>query len=320
MTSDRRSYSDQMARRIRCLRIGSFDCLVRGGVFNEEEAHAVLPYLEIRYSTEGFCIACVHARRARNEVGWVPEDEPAPGESAARALRVRIGSKGFVYHRQDEGDIVVFWTSTKSNGYAELLEIFAAASNELESRHRIALTYALGGWRTDLVDARGSLDEAQRLLSRGGDPPHLMAAGDEARWIRDIAGYSDEHVGLCANEPVRSIQTYILEHFRDPSLALSSIASRFRLTETYLSQLFKEHTGLNYSVFLERNRVEEARRLLEQSELSISEVGSCVGYQINSTFYRAFRRMYGVSPTTFRNELRGRARSERQANGHAVAV
>ena len=253
-------------------------------------------------------------------MAWIREDEPSPAESAARVVRVHVGTKGFVYHRHDAGDIVVFWTSTKNEGHAELRKVFAAASGELESRHRIALTYALGGWRTHLVEAHDSLDEAQRLLSRGGDSPHLLTRGDDAQWIHDIAGSSDERIGLCANEPVRSIQEYILERFRDPNLALSSTASRFRLTETYLSQLFKEHTGLNYSVFLERNRVEEARRLLEQNELSISEVGSRVGYQINSTFYRAFRRMYGVSPTTFRNESRGRARSDRRANGHAVAV
>jgi len=320
MTSSRGSYSDQMARRIRCLQIGSFDCLIRGGVFGEEEARAILPYLKIHYSTDGFCVACARARHARSQVAWLSADEPSPAESAARALRVHVGTKGFVYHRHAAGDIVVFWTSTRSHGYEELREVFAAAAGELESRHHIALTYALGGWRTDLVEAHDSLDEAQRILSRSGESPGLVNGTDDARWIHCVDGHNDEQIGLVANEPVRSIQEYILEHFRDPSLALSSIASRFRLTETYLSQLFKEHTGLNYSVFLERNRVEEARRLLEHSELSISEIGSRAGYQINSTFYRAFRRIYGVSPTTFRNGVRGRSRSERRTSGHAVAV
>jgi two-component system, response regulator YesN len=100
----------------------------------------------------------------------------------------------------------------------------------------------------------------------------------------------------------RNITAYILEKFRDPNLTLYMVASNFGLSETYLSQFFKEQTGNNYSAFLETTRIEEARRLLLEENITVAEVASKVGYMTNSTFYRAFKRVYGVSPTTYRED------------------
>lgn len=320
MIAKSQGYSDQMARRIRCLKIGSFDCLVRGGVFTEVEARAVVQYLEIRYSAEGFCIACARAQHENATVGWLHDDDLSPTESAARVLRVRTGNRGFVYHRHDEDDIVLLWTSKREGGHEEVRRMFAAASQELASRHGIVLAYTVGGWRTELVAAHESLAEARTLFARGGGATGISGGEMLSVWTDELSAFRAERAGLCANEPVRSIQEFILEHYHDHNLTLKTVASRFRLTETYLSQLFKEQTGTNYSVFLEQNRVEEARWMLEQSELGISEVASRVGYEINSTFYRAFHRIYGMSPTTFRKMARGRAHSGPGPSGHAVAV
>jgi len=320
MTTARAGYSGQMARRIRCLQIGSFDCLIRGGIFTEEDALAIIPYLEIRYSGDGFCIASVRARHASEKTGWLHDAQLSPAECAARVMKVHTGNRGFVYHRSTQDDVVLFWSSSHERSHDAIHDMFAAASEELKSRYDVSLAYAVGGWRTRLVDAHESLAEAHSLLLRGGgtfDECHGASASD---WAAESGDMPTEHVGLCPHEPVRTIQAYILENFRDPNLALSTIASRFRLTETYLSQLFKDQTGVNYSVFLEQNRIEEARRLLEQSELSISEVVARVGYHINSTFYRAFRRMYGVSPTGFRNQLCVRRKAARRGDAQLIAV
>ncbi len=102
---------------------------------------------------------------------------------------------------------------------------------------------------------------------------------------------------------INRIRGYILGNFRDPNLTLYMVASSFGLSETYLSQFFKEQTGENYSVFLEMTRIEEARRLLLEEDSTVADAACSVGYMTNSTFYRAFKRVYGVSPTTYREDI-----------------
>ncbi len=86
-------------------------------------------------------------------------------------------------------------------------------------------------------------------------------------------------------------------------LNLFLVASHFGLTEKYFSQFFKEQTGENFSVYLERIRMEKARELLAESDTPIKDVASGVGYQNVNTFYKAFRRFSGVSPRVFRDRL-----------------
>ena len=315
---DHSGYSDQMARRIHCLQIGSFDCLIRGGVFDEIEARAIVPYLDVRLSRDGYCIAYARATRERAEISWFHEEEEHPADSAERAIRVRLGRNGFVYRRHEEDDLVLLYSSVRESGHATICEMLEKAAADLASRHQIVLEYAVGGWRTDLVDAHASFGEATSAFARGESLPFSDGVDDGA-WAGTYADDQADGSHLCANEPVRSIQEYILEHFSDPKLALRSIAAQFGLTETYLSQLFKEQTGLNYSAFLEEHRIEQARHLLERSELSVSQVAGRVGYQTNSTFYRAFRRIHGASPTAYRGTIRRNgtpARPER----HRIAV
>ena len=105
-------------------------------------------------------------------------------------------------------------------------------------------------------------------------------------------------------ELVNRIKEYIRSNYRDPNLTLYMVASSFGLTETYLSQFFKEQTGENYSAFLEKVRIHEARRLLLEEGVSVAASARSVGYLINSTFYRAFKRIFGMSPSTYREQVR----------------
>jgi AraC-like DNA-binding protein len=289
-------YSDQMARRIRSLQRGSFDSLLRGGVYSEDEARAILPYLEVRYDPTGYCIAVVRVHRVVRDVPHWSEDDTHPGDDAERVLRVHIGKRGYVYRRRAD-EIVVFWSDSITADADQLRRRIVAASTELESRSGATLEHGIGEWQTSLVDAGRSLREAERRLEVGAlDAPD--SSDGENQTIPFPA------TDLCTREPGRSVQHYVLRHYRELDLALGSIARHLDFTETYLSQIFREQTGVTYSLFLERIRVEAARRLLQASSLSISEIAARVGYQTNSTFFRAFRRMHKQGPSAYRNAAR----------------
>ena len=95
---------------------------------------------------------------------------------------------------------------------------------------------------------------------------------------------------------IERVCQYIQENYADPSLAVSSIATAFHLSDKYLSQLFKEQTGSKISAFIEQKRIDLACRLLRSTTLSVSEVGVASGYALTHTFRVAFKRSLGVTP------------------------
>ena len=88
-------------------------------------------------------------------------------------------------------------------------------------------------------------------------------------------------------------------------LSLAEIASAAYLSEFHFARLFKKITGFTPHAYLAGLRVERARRLLAESDLSIVEVGAAVGYASQSHFTKVFREATGLTPRAFRQALQG---------------
>lgn len=100
------------------------------------------------------------------------------------------------------------------------------------------------------------------------------------------------------------IVLYINDHFQDPNISLYAIASHFNLSESYLSQFFKEQSGETFSSYLEQLRISLACRLIAQGSLSIDNIAVQAGYNSTHSFRRAFKRTMGVSPSSYK-EMQG---------------
>lgn len=95
---------------------------------------------------------------------------------------------------------------------------------------------------------------------------------------------------------VEEIKKYIEEHYSDSDLSLVSIAQVFFITEAYVSKLFKRISGQNFSKYIEKIRMENARSLLDEGR-TITEVSALVGYNSPQAFRRAWKRYYGGVPS-----------------------
>lgn len=100
---------------------------------------------------------------------------------------------------------------------------------------------------------------------------------------------------------VEEIKDYIKAHYCESDMGLTRVGSEFRMSESYLSSLFKEQSGGNFGDFLETLRIEKACELLQDRTITVNEVAEEVGYNSVQSFRRAFKRVKGVSP----KELRG---------------
>jgi AraC-like DNA-binding protein len=99
-----------------------------------------------------------------------------------------------------------------------------------------------------------------------------------------------------------SIASYIDVNYGDKNLSLTSVADIFRISEPYLSSIFKQFLGINFSTYMEGIRIDKAKEFLEKTNLSIGEISDNVGYGSVNSFCRAFKRVTGISASEYRKK------------------
>ena len=95
---------------------------------------------------------------------------------------------------------------------------------------------------------------------------------------------------------------FIGEH-QTEDLSLGQVAHAVNMSSFYFCKMFKKATGLNFTDYLSRLRIEKAKTLLLNPNLRISEIAYEVGFQSLTHFNRVFKKIAGESPTKFREKL-----------------
>lgn len=113
-------------------------------------------------------------------------------------------------------------------------------------------------------------------------------------------GYMELMKSKHNNQLVIEIRQYIEEHYGDSSLSLTHISDRFKVNGKYVSQLFKEQTGVNFVDFLMNLRIGHAKRLLLESSEPINDIARLVGYDVPLSFARTFKKIVGMTPSDYR--------------------
>ncbi|MEC0131310.1 MULTISPECIES: helix-turn-helix domain-containing protein [Paenibacillus] len=120
----------------------------------------------------------------------------------------------------------------------------------------------------------------------------------------------EELCGLIANKKkdihiqiIKQIKDYTAKNYSDTELTLYRVAEQVERPEKYISQLFKEVTGVNFSDHLIKVRMDQAIILLKENGLTVDEIAVRVGYNSSHSFRRAFKRLMGVSPSTYRQSV-----------------
>jgi AraC-like DNA-binding protein len=110
-------------------------------------------------------------------------------------------------------------------------------------------------------------------------------------------------------EPVEfwKARKFIEQHLAE-ELSLTKVARVVNISANYLSEKFKQVTGVNFVDYIVRARFENATHLLEDVDVRISEIAFAVGFQSLSQFNRVFKTLSGKSPTEFRASLLKRSK------------
>jgi AraC-like DNA-binding protein/ligand-binding sensor protein len=104
---------------------------------------------------------------------------------------------------------------------------------------------------------------------------------------------------------IRRAKEYIYEHHTE-HLSLARAAKAVNMSTFYFCKMFKKVTGINFTDYLSRVRIEKAKNLLLNPNLRVSEIAFEVGFESLTHFNRVFKKLLGQSPTEYRAQLLAR--------------
>ena len=110
-------------------------------------------------------------------------------------------------------------------------------------------------------------------------------------------GNPTKHIDL-----VTEIQKYIDAEYMN-NITIEELGSRFYLDRYYLSHIFKEYTGYSLKQYLTLSRLNESRILLKDTDLSINEICTTIGFSDINNFIRYFRKEYATTPLVYRKSI-----------------
>lgn len=111
-----------------------------------------------------------------------------------------------------------------------------------------------------------------------------------------MSSSENETASLLADEVVR----YLEQNYADYNLSSKSIAQEHHISVPYLNRLFKQKTGKTIALYLKQLRLEGARRMLTDTNLSVEAIARRVGFENTKYFYTLFKNEFGVSPSNYR--------------------
>lgn len=229
-------------------------------------------------------------------------DQWAAGEH--RILSASSGEEALHHARQQPVDVVVTDISMpEMNGlsllaelknlHPHLVSIVLSAYSEF-SYAQEALRLGVVNYlvkpisKTKLIDAVEealvlSVERTRTSMAAKVADSRVMTARDEAK----------------AAGPVEKAMHYIDSHIDHP-LSLAEVAEHVYLNPNYFSMLFKEKTGMTFSEYVTRTRLQEAKQLLLTTDLTIEAVAERTGYSTAKYFSKMFKEFEGVTPGKYK--------------------
>ncbi|MET9727761.1 GlxA family transcriptional regulator [Streptomyces zaomyceticus] len=124
----------------------------------------------------------------------------------------------------------------------------------------------------------------------------LRRPGNQAQFSAQLAAQT------ARREPLRDLQQWITEH-PEEDLSVEALAARARLSPRHFARAFRAETGTTPGRYVDRVRIEHARRLLEETSRGVEEVARAAGYGTSEAMRRAFTKALGTAPADYRRRF-----------------
>jgi transcriptional regulator GlxA family with amidase domain len=187
-------------------------------------------------------------------------------------------------------------------------DIFAAAYPAVRSQPERVIV--VSGKREELISSGASMtwhDLVLYLIARhaGAAAAQAVARVFALQWHQDgLAPYivfegRKEH----GDRAIQTAQDWLATHF-SVAAPVEEMIRRTGLAERTFKRRFTSATGLSPIAYVQRLRIEDAKRRLERTEAAVDEIGWKVGYEEPAFFRRLFKRVTGLTPGAYRRRFR----------------
>ncbi len=105
-----------------------------------------------------------------------------------------------------------------------------------------------------------------------------------------------------ADRKIQKAVSYIKENYRT-DINMAVISNQVSMNYSLFSTAFKNYTGTNFVSYVRNLRIDEAKRLLMDTDLRVNEIGVKVGYDNDKQFMKNFKAVVGVSPSEYRKNM-----------------
>jgi len=119
------------------------------------------------------------------------------------------------------------------------------------------------------------------------------------------------------HKTVSEVVNYITRNYM-LSESLEELSNHFFVNKYYLSRIFKEITGFTITEYINIQRIQQAQKLLSDSDYNISEIAELLGYETASYFEKVFKKYMETTPLKYRKKL-NRLKQERRGAGQTAA-
>jgi two-component system response regulator YesN len=214
---------------------------------------------------------------------------------------IKKDSNAFYYPPELSTKLIHFITTGNTSQVLELFNLIHQENIEERSLPINLLKFLLSDIRNTLLKARFALpsgisaEVTAQLDEQFNEHATFKLCEDIALTLCKLFAVESEDTNL-----ITAIEKYIEKNFMDPSMGLNKISDEFQISESYFSHMFKEKTSVNFSTYLENIRMSEAARMIKETDISLNELYISVGYNNANTFRRAFKKIYGVTPSSMR--------------------
>ena len=164
-------------------------------------------------------------------------------------------------------------------------------SNVIKAVNELTSTDALSENSVDIIQL-GQFETVDQLVSIVTDVAHNLK-----ELLGNNRADTDEHL-------IEAMLDYCQKHYTDADFSLQGVANEFSMSLSAFSQFFKQKMGVTAISYIADLRISYARRLLEETDLSVTDICTQVGYFSSSGFIRKFRQMENCTPTEYRTRAR----------------
>ena len=123
---------------------------------------------------------------------------------------------------------------------------------------------------------------------------YLLRASSESN-ERDFVPQMAEEVPLVA-----AIKEYLTVR-REENVRIEDICRAFGYSKSFLSRLFREHTGTSLGVFAMEKKMERAREMIREGNLNFAQIAAALSFEDPQYFSRVFKKECGMTPTEYKN-------------------